>query len=277
MDSKKIGQFIAIQRKQLFMTQQNLADKLDITNKAVSKWETGEGYPDITVLPALAEVLEVTVDEILNGEKNNSNPIVDNPFSIKESKQQADYILEKRFQHFNNNYLISIGILCIGIIGSTLALKLYHFMTSELIYSIMISISFMIIGFMFYNNICKWIKSDIEKYNSLIDRKKVDFCEIIYIKHILFYAIYTVQVVILTYIIPLYPYRNMGYYDAFKKLYGYTNIGSSPIRTFVIDYDYYRKMGILVYLILVLVGILVITINKIISKRKTEQNPEESL
>ena len=89
-----MGKFIAIQRKQLSMTQQNLADKLDITNKAVSKWETGEGYPDICVLPPLAEIFKVTVDELLKGEKNDPNINVSDPYRIKENTQQANYILE---------------------------------------------------------------------------------------------------------------------------------------------------------------------------------------
>ena len=69
MDSIKIGAFIAECRKEKQITQQTLADMLNITNKAVSKWETGNGLPDITLLPELASILGVSVDEILNAEK----------------------------------------------------------------------------------------------------------------------------------------------------------------------------------------------------------------
>ncbi|TCK92678.1 helix-turn-helix protein [Natranaerovirga hydrolytica] len=68
MDSKKVGSFISELRKKKNMTQQELGNKLNVTNKAVSKWETGDGYPEITTIPALAEVLGVSTSELLNGE-----------------------------------------------------------------------------------------------------------------------------------------------------------------------------------------------------------------
>ncbi len=67
MDSKKVGSFIAFLRKEKLMTQQDLADKLNVTSKAVSKWETGQGYPEITTIPMLAEILGVTTGELLDG------------------------------------------------------------------------------------------------------------------------------------------------------------------------------------------------------------------
>ena len=69
MYNVKVGQFISEKRKALGMTQQDLAEKLQITNKAVSKWETGDGMPDIQLLKPLSIELGVTVDEILNGEE----------------------------------------------------------------------------------------------------------------------------------------------------------------------------------------------------------------
>ena len=74
MDNRKIGAFIAERRKAIGLTQQMLADRLGLTNKAVSKWETGDGLPDITVLPALAENLGVTVDELLAWERRPESP-----------------------------------------------------------------------------------------------------------------------------------------------------------------------------------------------------------
>ena len=68
MDNKQIGKFISKMRKSKELTQNELADKLNISNKTISKWETGEGLPDISVLPELAKVLGVTVDELLNAE-----------------------------------------------------------------------------------------------------------------------------------------------------------------------------------------------------------------
>lgn len=67
MDNQKIGAFIAARRKEMGLTQQQLAERLGVTNKAVSKWESGNGIPDISLFTALAEVLGVTADELLRG------------------------------------------------------------------------------------------------------------------------------------------------------------------------------------------------------------------
>lgn len=67
LDSKKVGNFIMNKRKVLGMTQQQLADKLNISFQAVSKWENGTAYPNVEILYDLAVALDVTVDEILTG------------------------------------------------------------------------------------------------------------------------------------------------------------------------------------------------------------------
>lgn len=69
MDAKEIGRFICSLRKDKGLTQSALAELLNISNRTVSKWETGEGLPDISLLPDLAKALGVTTDEILEGKK----------------------------------------------------------------------------------------------------------------------------------------------------------------------------------------------------------------
>ena len=76
MDAQKTGRFIAFLRKQKCLTQTALADKLNISNRTVSKWEHGDGFPDITILPELAEALGVSVDELLKGEKSENAVVV---------------------------------------------------------------------------------------------------------------------------------------------------------------------------------------------------------
>lgn len=75
MDSKKTGTFIAALRKEKGLTQSALAEKLNISNRTISKWETGDGMPDISILLDLASNLGVTVDELLNGEKSETAEI----------------------------------------------------------------------------------------------------------------------------------------------------------------------------------------------------------
>ncbi len=67
LSSVKVGNFIKDKRRALGLTQQQLADKLNISFQAISKWETGTTYPNIEILKDLAIVLDVTVDEILSG------------------------------------------------------------------------------------------------------------------------------------------------------------------------------------------------------------------
>lgn len=69
MDTKKIGLFISELRKEQGLKQSELAEKLHVTNKAVSKWETGRGIPDVSILQPLSAVLNTTVTELLNGER----------------------------------------------------------------------------------------------------------------------------------------------------------------------------------------------------------------
>lgn len=68
MDLNKTGLFIAYRRKQKGLTQKDLSEKIGVTDKAVSRWETGRGFPDVSLLEVLAEVLDVSITEIVNGE-----------------------------------------------------------------------------------------------------------------------------------------------------------------------------------------------------------------
>ncbi len=69
MNQIKIGKFIAERRKKLNLTQMQLAEKLGITDRAVSKWETGKGLPDCSLMLELCDLLEISVNELLSGEK----------------------------------------------------------------------------------------------------------------------------------------------------------------------------------------------------------------
>lgn len=72
MDAKKFGAFIAGQRKSLGLTQLELAEKLHVTDKAVSRWERGLGFPDINSIEPLADALGLSIAEIMKSEKSVS-------------------------------------------------------------------------------------------------------------------------------------------------------------------------------------------------------------
>ena len=71
MDQIKIGKFIAESRKLQNMTQSDLAEKLNISNRAVSKWETGKSMPDPGIMQELCSYLNISVNELLSGERIN--------------------------------------------------------------------------------------------------------------------------------------------------------------------------------------------------------------
>ena len=68
MDQIKIGKFIAERRKELNLTQMQLAEKLGITDRAVSKWENGKAMPDSSIMLELCEILQISVNDLLHGE-----------------------------------------------------------------------------------------------------------------------------------------------------------------------------------------------------------------
>jgi len=94
MDNIKFGAMIAVMRKENEMTQKELAEKLRVTDKAVSKWERGKGYPEITLLPLIADVLGITASELLNGERYNggSEPPAENEALVSDIIEFADKV-----------------------------------------------------------------------------------------------------------------------------------------------------------------------------------------
>lgn len=68
MNQVKVGKFIAECRKKKNLTQMQLAEKLNITDRAISKWETGKGMPDSSIMLDLCKELEISVNELLSGE-----------------------------------------------------------------------------------------------------------------------------------------------------------------------------------------------------------------
>ena len=94
MDQVKIGKFIAQCRKNKNLTQAELAEKLSITDRAISKWETGKGMPDSGVMLELCNELGISVNELLSGEMiemNNYDETVEkNLLDMVKQKEEAD-------------------------------------------------------------------------------------------------------------------------------------------------------------------------------------------
>lgn len=99
MDNEKFGNFVKELRKEKNLTQKELAEKINITDKAVSKWERGLSFPDITMLNILSKELDVSVEELLNGERikeSEKAEQIDVEKAVKEALEKANHKEEKR-------------------------------------------------------------------------------------------------------------------------------------------------------------------------------------
>ena len=100
MDNIQFGAFVAQLRKERALTQKELADRLHVTDKAVSKWETGKGFPDLKLLEPLAEALGVSLVELLQGERSPSPTL-----TKEEAGQAAVRAMERSQQNTARRYL----------------------------------------------------------------------------------------------------------------------------------------------------------------------------
>ncbi len=120
MDQVKIGKFIAQCRKDKNMTQAQLAEKLNITDRAISKWETGKGMPDSGVMLDLCNELEITVNELLSGEvikmENYNLKAEENLLELKRQKEDSDRSMLKL--EIVIGYISSISFLVLVFVAS---------------------------------------------------------------------------------------------------------------------------------------------------------------
>lgn len=151
MNTQEFGQFIAEQRKARGYTQKELAEKLSVTDKAISRWENGHGYPDILLLEPLAKELEITIVELMHSRLNNNAELVpqkadeaiSNAIDITISNRKLErktiiliYIVSivllvglSFLNHIPVYGIISIGAMCIyaaagvGLLFKTIAIR----------------------------------------------------------------------------------------------------------------------------------------------------------
>ena len=124
MDNEKFGKFIKKLRKEKGITQKELGEKLNITDKAISKWERGLSFPDITMLNILAEFFEIDVSELLNGEKGAKKDI-DIDKEISEAIEKYKNIEEKRKKKINKTKK-TIGVISTIILIISLLIQIAY-------------------------------------------------------------------------------------------------------------------------------------------------------
>lgn len=110
MNQLVTGKFISLKRKQKNLTQEQLAEKLGVSNKTISKWETGKCMPDYSIVKSLCEELDVTVAELMDGEMSEEQ-------SVRTYDEEQILDLLRRTQELENqkNMLYGIMLVVMGI------------------------------------------------------------------------------------------------------------------------------------------------------------------
>ena len=116
MNQEKIGKFILENRKRRKLTQAELAEKLGVTDRTISNWENGKNMPDLSLFKPLCDILGITINELMSGEKISNKEY--NEKLEENIINTINYIDKKNIQ---NNDLKSIFWLTIGIIGILLS------------------------------------------------------------------------------------------------------------------------------------------------------------
>lgn len=119
MEKKTIGGFIAALRKANGMTQKDLAEKLNVSDKTVSRWERDDGAPDLAVIPVIAEIFDVTCDELLRGERKSPTEraeATEEDEPTPKAEKQRQRLLKFTLSQYKNHTYIAIGVSVIGII-----------------------------------------------------------------------------------------------------------------------------------------------------------------
>ena len=120
MDKEKTGQLITTLRKEKGLTQKQLADALNVTDKAVSKWERGLSFPDISMLEPISELLDISIMEILVGERQDKN----DPMTREEAQELINASVELGDEEIKHRKEISKLIIIILVVITLLLISL---------------------------------------------------------------------------------------------------------------------------------------------------------
>lgn len=123
MEKKTFGSFLSVLRKAKGMTQKELAELLNVSDKAVSRWERDESMPDILLIPILADIFEVSCDELLRGERTFKEA-----YQETEDKrtQRTIALIKKSKSKFQAFSMISVGAALLGFIGAVVLNFSFH-------------------------------------------------------------------------------------------------------------------------------------------------------
>lgn len=142
MNQEKIGKFISKCRKEKKITQSQLAEKLGVTDRSVSNWENGKNMPDLSLFRPLCEILDISINELLSGDK-----ITKEEYQNKFEENIINTINYSNKKIEQKNKIIGLILLLFGVLITTLGLMAFEPDTHACSFSIVIGIIFSTIGF----------------------------------------------------------------------------------------------------------------------------------
>ena len=131
MDQVKIGKFISSLRKEKGYTQEQLAEKLNVSNKSISRWENGNTMPDLSLIPKLCEILGISINELLSGEKIEKD---DYQKKLEENIIINMDLLKKKINSFTKRFMFMVISIFVGILIGLIVLISYKELTYTKVY-----------------------------------------------------------------------------------------------------------------------------------------------
>lgn len=191
MDSVKIGEFLKVLRKSKGYTQEEVAKHLYVTQKTVSRWENGEGIPDINIITSVAEFYEITVDELLKGERNTKEQ---SGFTTKQKTKSRSKLVENQLLSKQNIYfIVSASVLCFFFMLGLL-LGMFNFEVVSIViipFGIIIALAIYLYGNSEIKRILEdedniELKEDLEKARYSLKKKNILCSDIFFVTIILY-------------------------------------------------------------------------------------------
>lgn len=168
INNDKFGQFVAKVRKEKEMTQKELADQLFVSDKTVSKWERGNSMPNVSLLLPLADVLDITVTELLQGEKLNDDKTLDSEIAENLVVNSLDLSLRETIRQQKKNWIFAFLLSIVVVIVEAILLTVSGIPTRAMTDSLYISMLMLVFAGWF----CIYAKDLLPTY---YDTNKINF------------------------------------------------------------------------------------------------------
>ena len=264
MDMIKTGDFLRSLRKAKGLTQEDVATRLMLSPKTISRWESGLGLPDISIITDVATLYDVTVDEILKGQRNSKN--LKEETEKSNDKKVNNILTNKITSKFNIYFYVAIGILSAFLVTEVIL----GLLVNSIVAIVLMALGFIIsINLIIFGNIdIKMHYSSVEEPNE-VNNAYIHSLKFIRVKNLLFYDIVFIAFELnLIYLGFLFNIVDSGLICSLISLFAITISAYLIIRIFLIKNTikenkegFRKRLGIIASIISIIAIIIFIVIN----------------